>query len=181
MAEIYRKLTALDAVEYQNLVHKAYKPVTALGINFAAATADLTSIETHLKTNFAYGLFIDNKLACTISLRLPWGNNPGPYGVPHIGWVATSPDYKKQGLAAKILAWVEREVLIKQLNVPFVTLGTAANHPWLSQFYIHYGFEEVGRADLTPDHTTIYYRKILNHELFALWKKHNPNRTKFTN
>ena len=180
MTEIYRKLTALDAVEYQALVHKAYKPVTELGINFAAASADLTSIETHLKTNFAYGLFIDDVLVCTLSLRLPWGNNPGPYGVPHIGWVATDPERKKQGLAAKMLAWVEQEILIKELNVPFVTLGTAANHPWLSQFYLNYGFEEVGRADLTPDHTTIYYRKILNSELFDLWKKYNPNRTKFT-
>ena len=180
MVKEYRKLTAYDAVEYQELVHKAYKDVTKLGIHFAAATADLKNIEIHLKTNLVYGLFIDDKLVCTISLRLPWGNNPGPYGVPHIGWFATDPNRKKQGLANQMLDWLEAEILNKVLNVPFVTLGTAANHPWLSQFYIQRGFEEVGRANLTTDHTTIYYRKILNPELFDLWEIFNPNRTQFT-
>lgn len=132
MKETYRKLTALDAIEYQQLVHQAYASVTALGIHFVAATADLAAVEIHLKTNAAYGLFLNEQLVATISLRLPWGNNPGPYCVPHIGWIATHPEYKKQGLAIKMLNWVEQKILSKQFNLPFVTLGTAENHPWLS-------------------------------------------------
>lgn len=109
-------------------------------------------------------------------MRLPWGNNPGPFGVPHIGWLATHPDYKKQGLAIQLLNWVEKHILLQQLKVPFVTLGTAENHPWLSQFYLSQGFEEVGRADLIADHTTIYYRKILNQTLFEDYQQHHTQK-----
>ena len=172
---LIREISLKDKSDYQALVHKAYRSVLDLGIHFAAATADAALIETHIQTNLVYGLFIDHQLVCSVSLRLPWGNNPGPYGVPHIGWFATDPDYKKQGLAATLLHWLEQHILLNQLKAPFVTLGTAANHPWLSDFYIKQGFEEIGRADLSDDHTTIYYRKILDQHLYQLWQTHNPN------
>lgn len=176
MARIYRQITFADAMDYQTLVHQAYRPVTELGIHFAAANADLAAIEQHISSNLVFATYVENKPICTLSLRLPWGNNPGPYGVPHIGWVATDPAFKQQGLAAELLAWVEKNILIQQLNVPFVSLGTAANHPWLSNFYIKQGFKENERVDLTPDHTTIYYYKILNQDLFQWWQQRNPHR-----
>ena len=169
-----REITLADKLNYQMLVHKAYQPVLQLGIRFAAATADLDLIETHIRTNLVYGLYIDDQLVSTVSLRLPWGNNPGPYGVPHIGWFATDPVYKKQGLALRLLEYIEK-LLVHCFKASFVTLGTAANHPWLSRFYINNGFSEIGRADLTDDHTTIYYRKVLDTKLFELWQQHNPN------
>lgn len=172
----YRRVTLEDAKEYQQLIHQAYKPVTELGINFAAASATLTDIETHIRTNLVFATYIDEKLVCTLSLRLPWGNNPGPYGVPHIGWVATDPSFKQQGLAAELLDWVEKYILIGQFKLPFVSLGTAANHPWLSNFYIKQGFIENERVDLSSDHTTIYFYKVLNQETFKLWQQRNPNR-----
>lgn len=172
----YRQVRLDEAQLYQKLVHQAYKPVTELGINFAAASAPLADIETHITTNLVFAAYINEKLVCTLSLRLPWGNNPGPYGVPHIGWVATDPSFKQQGLAAELLDWVEKKILIAQFHLPFVSLGTAANHPWLSQFYIKQGFKENERVDLTTDHTTIYYYKILDKDKFNLWQQRNPNR-----
>ena len=177
---LIREITTTDKPAYQALVHNAYQSVLDLGIHFAAATADSNLIETHIKTNLVYGLFIEHDLVCSLSLRLPWGNNPGPYGVPHIGWFATDPAYKKQGLATKLLNWVEKNILLDQLKTPFVTLGTAANHPWLTDFYTKQGFTEIGRADLSDDHTTIYYRKVLNPELFELWQKYHPNKNFMT-
>lgn len=171
---LIKEISLDDSADYQRLVHLAYQPVQALGIHFAAATAPLEMIEAHIKSNAVYAISQDGKLVCTLSLRLPWGNNPGPFGVPHIGWVATHPDYKKQGLASELLRWVEQNILITQLKVPFVSLGTAENHPWLSAFYVSHGFTEVSRVDLTSDHTTIFYRKILNPELFQLWSLKHP-------
>lgn len=168
-----RALTQADAENYQKLLHQAYQPVLALGIHFAAATVSLPAIEQHLRTNLVFGGFQQGVLVCSISLRMPWGNNPGPFGVPHIGWLATHPDYKKQGLAVQILRWLEQHILLEQLKVPFVTLGTAENHPWLGQFYLNQGFEEIGRANLTDDHTTIYYRKILDQKLYQDYQQHH--------
>lgn len=168
-----RALTLSDSKNYQQLLHQAYQPVLALGIHFAAATVNLADVEQHLRTNLVFGGFIQGKLACSISLRLPWGNNPGPFGVPHIGWLATHPEYKKQGLAIQILHWVEQHILLAELKVPFVTLGTAENHPWLGKFYVAQGFEEIGQANLTADHTTIYYRKILDQQLYQDYQQHH--------
>ena len=168
-----RTLTLVDIESYQSLLHRAYQPILALGIHFSASTVSKSEIEQHLLANLVFGGFIDGNLVCSISLRLPWGNNPGPYGVPHIGWLATHPDYKKQGLAVELIKWTEENILLKQLKVPFVTLGTAENHPWLNSFYIKQGFEEIGKANLTDDHTTIYYRKILNTTLFQEYQKHH--------
>ncbi|MBN6066206.1 GNAT family N-acetyltransferase [Aggregatibacter actinomycetemcomitans] len=168
-----REITLADAQQYQQLLHDAYRPVLELGIHFAAATADLALIETHLRSNLAYGIFIQDQLACSVSLRLPWGNNPGPFGVPHIGWFATHPNFKQQGLAVKLLAWLEQHILRQQLKVPFVTLGTAENHPWLAKFYMNHGFVEIGRTNLTDDHTTVYYRKIIDETLFQLYQQHH--------
>ncbi len=168
-----RELTLADAPQYQQLLHTAYRPVLELGIHFAAATADFAAIEQHLRCNLVYGVFFQEQLACSVSLRLPWGNHPGPFGVPHIGWFATDPKFKRQGLAAKLLAWLEQHILREQLKVPFVTLGTAENHPWLAQFYESHGFEEIGRANLTDDHTTVYYRKVLDKTLFQLYQQHH--------
>lgn len=164
------RITLSDKLPYQQLLHRAYAPVVKLGIYFAAADANLALIEQHIQTNLVYGVFAQDNPICTISLRLPWGNNPGPYGVPHIGWFATDPDFAHQGLAKKLLTWLEQHILLAQLNLPFVTLGTAENHPWLNRFYQKNGFTEISRVNLTADHTTIYYRKILDPALFQLWQ-----------
>ncbi|QBQ63060.1 GNAT family N-acetyltransferase [Actinobacillus indolicus] len=166
----FREITLQEEEIYQQLLHTAYKPVVELGIHFAASNMTLSDIRRHLESNLVYGLFVEGKLVSSVSLRLPWGNNPGPFGVPHIGLFATNPTYKKQGYALKLLIWLEEAILKKQLKVPFVTLGTAENHPWLSQFYINQGFSEIGRANLTDDHTTIYFRKVINTTLFEQWQ-----------
>lgn len=165
-----REIILADKQEYQQVVHLAYQAAEQMGIHFAAATADLATIEAHINSNLVYGLFSEGKLVSTVSLRLPWGNNPSFFGVPHIGWFATDPRVGKKGFGVQLLNWVEAEVLTKQLKLPFVTLGTAANHLWLNQFYQKQGYEEIECRDLTDDHTTIFYRKILNPSLFAAWQ-----------
>ena len=49
-------------------------------------------------------------LLASISLRLPWGLQPGPAGVPHIGWFAVDPELGRKGswFTAVNLAWRKR-------------------------------------------------------------------------
>ena len=62
--------------------------------------------------------------------------------------------------ARKLLAWVEQEILKKQLKAPFVTLGTADAHPWLKEMYLHLGFRIIGEKQLPgKKHKTIYFQK----------------------
>lgn len=167
----FRLISCSDIPAYQQLLHRSYQATSQLGIHFAAATVESEEIVHHIDSNAVYIIEKDNKLISTLSIRFPWGNNPGPYGLPHLGWFATDPIYKGQGYGNALWDWVEKEVLINQLKLPAVTLGTAANHPWLANIYRKKGYQQIGQVNLTSDHTTLYFEKILNHKNYSEWKK----------
>ncbi len=169
----FRALGLEDAPAFLGLITAGYAATRALGVHFAAASADLHSVREHLEANAAYVLEVDGRAASTVSIRYPWGNNPGPYGLPHLGWFATHPAYARQGLGTRLLNWLEQEILIEQLHTPAVSLGTAREHPWLVETYQRLGFFETGEANLGKGHLTVYMQKILNPQRYPLWKKRN--------
>lgn len=174
MTRIYRKATLADADAYYTLIHSAYQSIRELGIHFAAATADRAQIVQHLRGNAVYVIEEEGELVSTLSIRFPWGPNPGPYDLPHIGWFATAPTKKKSGLGKNLLHWVEENVLTQQLHLPAVTLGTADSHPWLAAMYESLGFVKVGTADLKKGHITIYLLKVLDEQLYEQWVRIHP-------
>ncbi len=151
------------AREYHALITDAYASTLALGINFKASTVSIDEIILHLQSTAVYGIEMDGQLVSTLSIRFPWSHNPAPYRYPHLGWLATGSQYKKQGLNLKLYNWVEENILKAQLRAPSVTLGTAKSHPWLVEFYQKIGFKEIGTAELGRGHTTIYMEKFLQH------------------
>ena len=162
----YRLATAQDAQEILLLTHRAYAPIRELGIHFAAATADLALVERNIRDNACYIREADGKIQATLSLRMPWGNQPGPYGVPHIWWFAVDPLNEEKGIGTAFMEWIEQEILLKQLKAPAVSLGTADSHPWLADMYERKGYVRAGQADLGKGHVTIYFIKaILPHLL----------------
>lgn len=169
MNAIIRPVTHADAARYQELIVSAYQASARVGVHFAAEHADAAMIEHHLNGNAAYVLEEDGRFVSTVSLRFPWGPNPGPFGIPHIGWFATHPDFAKQGKAKILLDWLEQNVLSAQLHLPAVSLGTAKEHPWLQQMYEGLGFERVRETDLGLGHITVYFIKVLNRNLCDAW------------
>lgn len=176
-------------VEYRELLHAAYAEPERLGVHFAAATADDAQIARHLRENLAYGLTVDAitadatgagaasagatpaaTLVGSISLRLPWGPNPGHLGLPHIGWLAAHPTLAPKGTGALLIQALIDQVLIPQLHAPAVSLGTAADHPWLGAYYQRLGFEPVGSADLGLGHLTNFYLRPLDPPAYAGWR-----------
>ncbi|QIQ21228.1 GNAT family N-acetyltransferase [Zophobihabitans entericus] len=170
---IFRQITQADSELYLNLIHDAYQSVEQMGIHFAAATADLDTIKKHIDSNGVYAVQKSGKVMSTLSIRFPWGNNPGPYGLPHLGWFATDPEHKGEGFGRLLMEWVERSILIEQLKLPAVTLGTAESHPWLIKVYKQHGYREIGQANLGHGHTTIYLEKVLDQGRYEDWQKRN--------
>jgi GNAT superfamily N-acetyltransferase len=162
MSLVFRQLTASDAEAYQALVYLAYAPIRELGIRFVAAEADIEIAREHIEQHAVYAMEQDGLMLSTVTIRFPWGSEPGPYGLPHLGWFATHPDHAKKGLARQIFQWLETHVLSAQLRAPAVSLGTAQEHPWLVSMYRNLGFSEVGQKALGRGHLTIYMRKILD-------------------
>ena len=155
----YRLATAADAEEILALTLRAYAPSRELGINFAAATADLALVNRNLEDNVCYVREVDGRIQATLSLRMPWGNQPGPFGMPHIWWFAVDPLLNEKGVGSALMTWVEEEVLRKQLRAPAVSLGTADKHPWLADMYARKGYVRAGEADLGKGHITVYFVK----------------------
>lgn len=144
--------------EYQRLLRAAYAENERLGVHFRAATADSDEVDAHLRENLAYGFDDDGgRLLGTVSLRMPWGPNPGHLGLPHIGWLATDPARARTGIARTMVEALVQQVLREQLHAPAVSLGTAQDHPWLGSYYRRLGFEPVGSYDLGLGHITDFY------------------------
>ncbi len=172
--KIVRQLALADLEEYFTVLHEGYKSDIEYNISFKAITSTKEEALIQLQTNPTYGLFIEEKLVSAISIRHPWGNNPGPIGLPHIGWFVTHPDYTHEGLGKYLYFWLEKQILRTDLIVPAITLGTAENHPWLKKMYESFGFKEFSKVKKAENtHTTIYFIKILNKDLFKAWLEKN--------
>ncbi|MBN3263616.1 GNAT family N-acetyltransferase [Pectobacterium brasiliense] len=170
MSIVFRQATLADDETFLALALAAFEPIRQLGINFSAAHADIDTVRTHIASHGVYVMEKDGEMVSSFTIRYPWGPEPGPFGLPHLGWFATHPGYKKQGLGKQMMSWLEEEILIKQLKAPAVSLGTAQNHPWLIEMYRNYGFKEVGQTNLGKGHLTIWMEKILDNPLYDQWK-----------
>lgn len=169
MNPIFRQLTPADNHAYLELMLAAYAPIKALGIHFDAATADLALATRHLGEHGVYAMLVDGKMVSSVTLRYPWGPQPGPFGLPHIGWFGAHPAYAGQSYGKQIQDWVEQEILIKQLRAPAVSLGTATSHPWLKEMYQKRGFEPIMERDLGKGHVTLFMKKILDPVAHDTW------------
>ena len=161
----FRMATLDDAPEVLELSLRAYEPIRKLGINFAAATADLALVEKNIRQHLCYVMEENGSIVSTISVRMPWGPSPGPFGVPHLWWFASDPDAKRKGVGRELITWCEEAIIRDTLKSPSVSLGTADRHPWLIDMYKRRGYEIQGSKDLGKGHITIFMRKILIPEL----------------
>lgn len=161
MTQIHRMATVDDAQALLELLLAAYAPHREAGINFVAATADLPMVIQHIESNMCYLLEQDQTLIATVSLRMPWGPNPGPCQYPHIGWLAVHPDHKQKGIGGQLLRWLEETIVRDTFKSPKVTLATADKHPWLAKMYERQGYQKIDERDLGRGHMTIYFQKTL--------------------
>lgn len=157
----FRLATLEDAPALLDLTLRAYKPIREMGINFAAATADLALVEKNIRHHMCFVMEEDGRIVSTISVRMPWGPQPGPYGLPHLWWFASDPDAGRKGVGREMITWVEEQMLRDTLKAPAVSLGTADRHPWLIDMYKRRGYEIQGTKDLGRGHITVFMKKIL--------------------
>lgn len=141
----FKKIENTDVAEQLTpLLHRAYAADVKLGIHFAASSVTVEDVRKHIESTPTFVLEDDDgTIIATTLVRLPWSDNPGPFGLPHLGWVATNPDYQQQGFSKEIINWVVTNYVQSTLHTPAVTIGTAADHPWLLSFYQSLGFKVI--------------------------------------
>lgn len=173
-APIFRRIDPDEVVAYRELVQAAYRADQQPGVHFEAATAPVERFTLHLTQDVAWGYEEDGELVATASVRFPWAPDPGPYGLPHLSWVATAPQRARQGWSHRVIGAVEA-LLRDDLHCPALSLGTAQNHPWLAGFYTGLGYRPAGEADLGLGHITEYFVKPLDPTAFSRWLDQHPN------
>lgn len=147
------------------LLHQAYEADIKLGIHFAASSVTETDVLKHILSTPTFVLQDESGvIVATTSVRLPWSDNPGPFGLPHLGWVATNPNYQKQGFAKQIIDWVINNYVKPELQTPAVTIGTAFDHPWLSSFYQSIGFETIDIVQKPNGPKAIFFISIFDEQ-----------------
>lgn len=156
-----------DATQLTNLLHQAYAADEQLGIHFGAARIEEQEVAQHIETQPTFVIEENDDFVATVSVRLPWADNPGPFVLPHLGWVATNPKYQHQGQAKHLINWVIENYVQKDLRSPAVSLGTALEHPWLSKAYEKLGFQKVDVVRKFSDHQTLYLVKTLDDKQVA--------------
>lgn len=166
MSYSVRKATLDDIPELIDLTYRAYEPIRQLNINFKAANPTTELVTENLTENQCFILLDGETIISTVSVRMPWSKNPGPYGLPHIWWFATSPTSGKRGAGSYLLNYVEQEIILKEWHSPAVSLGTARNHPWLIDMYIRKDYVSLGSRDSGMGHTTQFMVKVLDHDRF---------------
>jgi len=160
----FKKLTDFtDTAQLTKLLHNAYAADINLGIHFAAASITKKKVQEHIASTPTFVLQKeDDTIVATTSVRLPWSDNPGPFPLPHLGWVATNPDCQHQGLAKQIITQVITNFVKDELHAPAVSLGTAVEHPWLQDFYHSLGFQTIDIVRKFKDHQTAYLINIFD-------------------
>ncbi|UUZ80545.1 GNAT family N-acetyltransferase [Paenibacillus sp. P26] len=164
MTQQFRLATLDDANVLLDLSLRAYEPIRKLGIHFTAATADLDTVRKNIDNHACYVMEQDGDIIATVTIRMPWGPQPGPFGLPHIWWFAVDPDTGQKGVGSKLLSWVEETIIRDTLKAPAVSLGTADKHPWLIEMYERKGYVRAGEKDLGKGHITVYLRKELRND-----------------
>ncbi len=163
--KVFRQLMLAYQSIYFQLIHAAYATIDLTTISFAAASESNEENLKWLSEIPTYGLYVGNKLCSVVSLRFPWGKHPGPSKYPHLGRLATHPDFKGKGYAKEIFALLEKNILQETLQSPYVTLGTALSHEWLVSMYLHWGFKPLQRKKLPGNiHETLYMKKTVGAE-----------------
>ena len=157
----FRQLTVDDAAEYHEVLIAGYAENKNYPISFDAINFSQEESRAWLLKYPVYGLYVDGSLVCSISFRMPWIPKATPDVYPHIAHFVTAHEHKGKGYAREVLAEAE-DLLRNVYKTPAVTLGTAAEHPWLAKMYEGFGFKEYKRTQLPGKvHTTIFFKKIL--------------------
>lgn len=157
----FRQLTPVDSDDLASLISRSYEQNLALGIEFDASFITNEQARSQILSHAVYGLFEAKTLIATVTIRFPWGNQPGPEAFPHIGWFAVDVAYKGQKIGLALLQWLESEILAKTLRTQQYTLGTAVNHPWLVGYYKQLGFIELYVRDIGKPHKTLFMKKTI--------------------
>ncbi|WP_156319342.1 hypothetical protein [Secundilactobacillus paracollinoides] len=95
----FKKIENADVAEkLTSLLHQAYAADVRLGIHFAASSVTVENVRKHIESTPTFILEDDDgTIVATTSVRLPWSDNPSPFGLPHLAGLQPIPIISNKG------------------------------------------------------------------------------------
>ncbi|MEW4369620.1 GNAT family N-acetyltransferase [Paenibacillus kandeliae] len=162
---VYRQAVLDDAIELHQVIVDAYEPLRQLEIPFPAGYATVEIIENNIAAHECYVLLRDGQIAATVTLdRDDQPRLKALSDLPFIRWFAVAPRFKGQGDGARLLDWVEQQIILGKHHQPGVMLATASRHPWLAAMYERKGYR-IFHDYVNQGEHIVYMAKQLNQEV----------------
>jgi len=162
---VIRPLTDRDSLEaLTELLHRAYAGLAAMGLQYLATHQSVTVTRERLAAGTCFVALLNEQLVGTIKYSPPGSMTAAPWfeqsHVAHIGQFGIEPDYQRQGIGTRLMAWVERQAIAD--GATDLALDTAKPAVHLIQWYARLGYREVAQVDW-PE--TNYLSVILSKQL----------------
>jgi uncharacterized damage-inducible protein DinB/GNAT superfamily N-acetyltransferase len=150
-----RPLAARDSLDALTaLLHLAYAPLAAAGLNFSAATQDRETTARRAAEGQCFVAVQDGRLVGSVTVCGPYAEGVAPWAAPvpwfrdrdnaHFHQFAVHPDLQGQGLGRRLVAACERWAL--QRGYRRMALDTAEPAAALRALYARLGYADVGHV-----------------------------------
>lgn len=141
--EIRKFDESVDSIdEITDLLHRAYKRLADMGLNFVATHQDSDETRTRLVKGDGFVLYTAGKLVGTITLykersksRCEWYRNQG---VSYFGQFAVEPGLQNNGIGSRLMEFIEDYA--KQNGLGEIALDTSEKALHLIDYYTKRGY-----------------------------------------
>jgi GNAT superfamily N-acetyltransferase len=142
-----RPLAASDSLEaLTRLLHDAYAPLAAIGLNYTAADQSVEVTAERVSAGACFVAVSEGRVVGTVSVDHPKGNPACPYlGRPHVAGAsqfAVAPSHQKRGIGSRLLE--KAESWASANGYAELVLDTAEPARHLVALYERKGYRQVG-------------------------------------
>src|SRR5688572_25113999 len=143
-----------DLVELTALLHRAYRPLLEMGLNYTATNQDVETTERRAADGICFVAEFENRVVATVTLSfapVDWINDyyrrPGVW---RFGQFAVEPALQGTGVGARLLDYIE--AYAAREGASELALDTAVPAQHLIEFYRKRGYVIVDRCQW-PGHS----------------------------
>lgn len=144
-----REWRAADSLEdLTNLLHRAYAPLGAMGLNFTAVNQSVDETASRIRYGTCFVAVLEGKIVGTVTVEPPYSESTCQlYRRPEVAAAhqfAVEPEMQKSGIGALLLKYAETWAAEQGSKVLGIDTAEPAAH--LVEYYQRRGFEPVGRV-----------------------------------
>ncbi|MDF1544560.1 MAG: GNAT family N-acetyltransferase [bacterium] len=147
---VIRPILADDSFEdLTGLLHRAYKELADMGLEYLATYQDVETIRNRTEGAVCFVAFLDNRLVGTLTYRSPAAAKGTDWydraEVAKVSQMGVEPAFQRTGIASQLLRTAEEQAVADGARELALDTAESANH--LIDWYMRLGFRFVDYCD----------------------------------